>query len=182
MGAIGDHIACKLIMPLLISDQSLMDEIHHDLVAQWGALDYQGELFLFEQTGYYDDEMGTPIYRAFYSFEVLIEATDLVSIKHTTNAIEDRYALGGKRRVNLDPGYMSPGKFVLATTKNQQHRLYIRDGIFEEITLYYHAGQWKPHPWTYYDYQTEKYRQILADIRKIYMRQVDQDLKKRSRK
>ena len=182
MGTMGDHIDCKLVMPLLISDLEILEDVLKDIKAEWGDFDYQSDLFTFEQTSYYDKEMGLPIYRAFYCFTQLIEVTDLVSIKHKTNLIEDKYTIEAKRRVNLDPGYMCPGKFVLATTKNQQHRLYIREGIFEEITLYYHAGQWKPHPWTYADYQSEKYRTILGNMRKIYITQVADVLKQRGKK
>jgi hypothetical protein len=57
------------------------------------------------------------------------------------------------RPLNIDPGYLTEAKLVLATTKDRDHRLYLRDGIFAEVTLYYHRGLWQKSRWTYPDYQ-----------------------------
>ncbi len=178
MGNIKPHVQVKLVIPILISDQAILPTVLGQIQDLWGPLDYQSEIFEFSQTSYYDEEMGLPIYRFFCSFQKLIDVDALPGIKLTTNDIEDQYRQDDKRRVNLDPGYLSPGKFVLATTKNQQHRLYIRDGIFEEITLYYHQNDWQDHPWTYYDYRTEQYKKILRHIRQLYMPQIEEFLKR----
>jgi len=116
--------------------------------------------------------MGKPIFRTFLSFARLIQPEDLVEIKLTTNQIEEELACEGKRRVNLDPGYMQLGKFVLATTKDQMHRLYIGKGIYEEVTLHYQKKSWQPWSWTYPDYASDQYREILLAIRMIYYEQL----------
>ena len=58
------------------------------------------------------------------------------------------------RPLNLDPGYITQAKLVLATTKDRDHRIYLRDGIFAEITLNYTAKRWVHHRWSYPDYRT----------------------------
>src|SRR5690606_32807445 len=78
--------------------------------------------------------------------------------KRYTNDVEIRMSPEGPRRVNLDPGYLTLGQFFLATTKDQRHRVYIRDGIFVEPTLYFQEGKFLPFEWTYRDYRSEEYR------------------------
>ena len=72
------------------------------------------------------------------------------------------------RPVNLDPGLMQLGKFMLATTKDQAHRIYLRDGIYAEVTLRFQDGAWELWPWTYRDYQEPAVREFLAEVRDVY--------------
>jgi hypothetical protein len=74
--------------------------------------------------------------------------------------------------LNLDPGLLSLGKFMLATTKDQAHRIYLRDGIFAEVTLHYHAGAFEAWPWTYADYQLPFVREFLGCARDYYRRRL----------
>jgi hypothetical protein len=60
------------------------------------------------------------------------------------------------------------GKFVLATTKDQAHRVYLRDGIYAEATLRFHAGAYEPWPWTYADYRQPAVRTFLKEARDLY--------------
>lgn len=177
MGVIKPHLDVKLVMPVLINELDLLEPVRSILQKRWGEIDYQCEPFPFSHTDYYAEEMGSVQYRYFYSFRELITVDSLPAIKLETNSLEESFSREERRCINLDPGYMSPGKFVLATTKNQQHRLYIRDGIYEEITLFYREGRWQAHPWTYPDYASVPYLDILTQIRKIYMIQAEPFLK-----
>ena len=65
------------------------------------------------------------------------------------------------------------GKFLLATTQDQAHRLYLRDGIFAEVTLRFQAGQFEPWPWTYADYQEQAVlAAFLKEQRRLLQEQV----------
>ena len=172
MGLEKPHLKVKLVIPVLYSDRNKFLEILQLLEDHLGPADYDSGSFPFEFTGYYDDEMDTPIFRQFISYEKLIEPEELVPVKLMTNRLELQFAVSGKRKINLDPGYLELGKFVLATTKDQQHRLYIRDSIFEEITLFYRNKLWQHWEWTYPDYRSEKYKSILTEIRNIYKNQL----------
>ena len=68
--------------------------------------------------------------------------------------------------MNLDPGYMTLGQFFLATTKDQRQRVYIRDGIYVEPTLYFQDGHFHAFSWTYRDYQSPEYIEFLEAVRK----------------
>jgi hypothetical protein len=80
---------------------------------------------------------------------------------------------GDRRLLNLDPGYISLGKLVLATTKDYSHRLYLGQGIYGEVTLYYRHGAFHPWEWTYPDYASERYCQLFAAIRSLYVQQLN---------
>jgi len=50
----------------------------------------------------------------------------IAGIKLYTNKLEDKFRVNNKRIINIDPGYLSLGKFILTTTKNQQQRLHLK--------------------------------------------------------
>jgi len=55
---------------------------------------------------------------------------------------------------------------VLATTKDYSHRIYVRDGIYEEVTLVYRRGSgFEPWPWTYPDYRSETAKRFFLAVR-----------------
>jgi hypothetical protein len=98
----------------------------------------------------------------------------LAALKQASNQIEDRWKRdGGKRRVNIDPGYLSASQLVLASTKPFAHRIYIERGIWAEVTLLFKQGSFTSLPWTYPDYAAhiplfnawrERYKQQMKDL------------------
>ena len=76
------------------------------------------------------------------------------------------------RRVNLDPGYLDATKLVLASTKNQAHRLYLSQGIYAEVTLLYHHGAFHPFVYTYADYRWPETHAFLRRVRTRYLEQM----------
>ena len=64
--------------------------------------------------------------------------------------------------MNLDPGYITPAKLVLASTKDHAHRLYLADGIYAEVTLAFRGKQWQPLEWTYPDYRRADFQEFFT--------------------
>jgi len=147
---------------------SLLDE----LSSRFGAIDYQGGPLPFDFTGYYNDEMGVPISRYFVAFKELVIPDTLADIKVLTNEIENRYADGGKRRINLDPGLISLKRLILASTKDNGRRVPLSKGIYAEITLVFIDGAFQPVPWTYPDYRSDAYIEMMGEIREMYKSQL----------
>ena len=116
--------------------------------------------------------MGADLRKRFFAFRDLITPDRLADIKLRTNALEIEVSQSGlyaeARPVNIDPGYLTLGKFLLATTKDQAHRVYLRDGIFAEVTLRYQAGAFEPWPWTYADYRQPAVLAFLQEARAYY--------------
>ncbi|NLG28242.1 MAG: DUF4416 family protein [Chloroflexi bacterium] len=172
MGRIREALPVKLIVPMLSASPALLSEASAALSARFGPVDYASAHLPSTYTEYYTEEMGPGLQRYFVSFGPLIDAGALAEIKLTTNALEQEWSERGKRRVNLDPGYLAPGKLVLATTKDHAHRVYLGRGIYAEVTLAYRDGAFAPWQWTYPDYCSAGYHAILREIRTLYMEQL----------
>ena len=158
----------KLIIGVLISEPEIISGIKDRLTDLYGPMDFEEGPLEFQFTHYYDEEMGTPIYKYFFSFRELVDPQNLPDIKITTNAIEADFARAGKRKVNIDPGSMAQSRFVLATTKEGSHRIPIKDGIYGEVTMQFRGGEFREQEWTYPDFRSDVYKRILNKIREIY--------------
>ena len=137
---------------------------------QWGPVEFASDIFPFVDTNYYQQSMGDELLKTFWTFQQRIDPASLVQIKHQTNAWEEEYKWAHQcvedRPLNLDPGYLTPAKLVLATTKDRDHRLYLGQGIYAEVTLHYRKGQgWQVKPWTYPDYQRPEYHAFFTRCR-----------------
>ncbi|UCG15943.1 MAG: DUF4416 family protein [Phycisphaerales bacterium] len=170
MGAVRPVQPGKLFVGLLSGDERLFDDAGQALQSDFGALDLISPVWPFTASDYYRDELGDRVLRRFLFFEDLIDIERLPDIKTRTNRIErdfcDRMHRPRDRRpVNIDPGYMTLSKLALATTKDYSHRLYLREGIYAEVTLRYHGGRWQPWPWTYADYAADTYVAFFAEAR-----------------
>jgi hypothetical protein len=142
------------------------------LEAMFGPVGLASEPYAFNQTAYYEPAMGPDLRKQFFVFRDLVAPDSLQAIKTHTNALElelsESHVYPEPRPLNLDPGHLSLGKFLLATTKDQAHRIYLRDGIFAEVTLHYQAGAYEPWPWTYADYRQDCVRAFLNQAREYY--------------
>ena len=177
MGQIRPPRRAKLFCGLLSGDEDLLREAGRRLTKQFGAIDQTSDVWPFDSTDYYRDEMGDDIKRQFVFFEDLISVDRLPEIKRQTNALEaafchDLAVLPETRPVNIDPGYLTLSKLVLATTKDYSHRLYIRDGIYAEVTLHFESGKWRPWSWTYPDYAADTYHGCFQEARERYKQQL----------
>lgn len=124
----------------------------------WGKVADTSPPMPFVAGGYYDAEMGCGLSKVLVAMAEPCDSGSLADWKRQTNEWEwqaaAEYGGGPARPLNLDPGYVTQAKLVLATVKDRDHRIYLRDGIFAEVTLTYTGGQWIGHRWTYPDYRT----------------------------
>ena len=160
----------KLVTSFIYQDSAYRDEALQPLCHRWGVIDIQEMELPFHYTDYYRKEMGFPLYRAFVSFERLIPREQLVKAKLYSTQIEITLAkAGGRRTINIDPGYVTDSQLILATGKNYSHRIYLGEGIFGDLTLIYEHKKFKAQPWTYPDYQSEPMVRLLEMMRKKYI-------------
>ena len=120
-------------------------------------------------------------------FESWYDPASMSEDKLLTNQIETKLGMelvnagtiphGVVRPINIDPGYVSMTKLVLASTKNREHRIYLRDGIYAEVTLAFRDQDWQPMPWTYADYQRRDVRDFLKLARSRFSVAVAQRLR-----
>jgi len=142
------------------------------LTQRFGPTVLESELFDFSETGYYENTMGVDLKLQMLAFERPIDPAELAAIKRQTIEWEQEYQATCEhpedRPLNLDPGYLTEAKFVLATTKDRDHRLYLADGVFAELTLHFQRGQWRGREWTYPNYLRDDYRAFLSRCRDYY--------------
>ncbi len=162
----ADPVPVALFCALLAGDRPLLAQARTALTDAFGAVSMESEVCPFSCTDYYGPEMGTDLLRQYVVFSPPVSPGDLAAVKRRTIAMEERFLDGdGCRRVNLDPGYLTPAKLVLASTKNFSHRIYLADGIYAELTLTFNRNGIVAYPWTYADYRGEEARRFLLAVR-----------------
>jgi hypothetical protein len=172
MGQIKRHPPVKLIIRFIFKEEKILEQAEALLKRHFGKIDFQSQPLPFTHTAYYEQEFGQNLKRKFISFEKLIRPEDLPKIKIMTNRIEKKLAPGESRLINIDPGYLNLAKLILASTKDYRHRIYLNQGIYAEVTLFYQDKSFQSREWTYPDYKTCEYGEIFNQVRKIYAAQV----------
>jgi len=164
----------KLVVGVFLKERPLIRKAAAELIAAFGSLDMVSPWLAFDRTDYYEPEMGGPLFRRLMAFKTPVEQDGLADIKLATNAIEARFSVGGKRRMNIDPGCLLRERFVLASGKNFTHRIYLGKGIYADLTLVYRRGRFETLPWTYPDYAAEPMLDWLGRVRRKYVRDLQE--------
>ena len=158
----------KLVMSVFMKEKPLFEPVFPLLETIGGPVDLVSRWLDFDFTSYYHKEMGHPLFRRILAFKPLVNQADLADIKQATNDVEQRFARDGQRRINIDPGYLLPSRFVLATGKDYAHRIYIGKHIYADLTLMYTHKQFVPLDWTYPDYRSKDILRFLEQVRDKY--------------
>ena len=169
MGTIRDIQPVKLICGLTFSEGIDLDRVIADMEDAFGTVEERSPVFEFTFTRYYREEMGDNLKKLFLSFSGLIHPGQLPSIKLKTNHIEQTWSVGGKRTINLDPGYIAGAKLVLASTKDFAHRVFLADGIYGDVQLQFRQNRFWSEKWTFPDYQTDEALAFFRRVRERYI-------------
>ncbi len=173
MGEQKAPIFVKLFVGMLAPEVGLFEICADLLCAEYGPIDYQSEIFPWDVSDYYQDEMGRGIFRKFIFFKELVDPSMLSGVKLLTNRMEAQFSVtcgsAVRRRINLDPGYVTEAKIVLASTKDYSHRIYLAQGIYAEITLNYKnmKKSFLPLEHTYPDFRTAEVLSLFNNARGI---------------
>lgn len=151
-------------------DSAALDWACGRAAGEWGAVVQQSADFRFDQTNYYRASMGEGLKKRLVAFETMIDPVLLVTSKIRSNSWEAEYQATCnspvQRAINIDPGYLTEAKVVLATMKDRDHRLYLGEGVFGEVTLIYQLpGTWVSSRWTYPDYCSADYHEFFSACR-----------------
>ena len=178
MTQVGKNRISRLVKPVaavMASSAGLIGEALSSLENELGAIDFLGEIYRFDHSRYYREEMGENLLKRFASFSALTKPDFLARLKRKTAACERLHRnQDGGRMVNADPGYWSDAKLVLASTKNYSHRICIGRRVFAEVTLRFHRGRLSPLEWTYPDYKTAAALEFFGRVRKRYFQQLNE--------
>lgn len=174
MGQATPHPPVLLVLAAVSRYEQALHWAAEQAARAWGPIADRSEAFAFTETDYYQATMGGELRKQFLTFEQPIAPERLVDVKLQTNAWEEEYARAAghpePRPLNLDPGYLTTAKLVLASTKDHSHRIYLGRGIYAEVTLYYRGGRWQPREWTYPDYRRDDFQAFFTRVRDGWQR------------
>lgn len=128
----------------------------------------KGPIVPFDNTDYYEPEMGPGLLRRYMAFQCLMSPEFLVSLKHETASIENALSRDGKRSVNIDPGYVDLNKVVLASWKEGLFKIYIGGGVWADPVAHYFNKKFNCEEWTFPDIRSGKHFSFFSDARRLY--------------
>lgn len=171
LGTPKPHGPALLLVAIFSRHEQALDWVLARIARDWGAAGIVSERFEFSETQYYAREMGEQLKKQFLVGQDLFDPQWLPARKLQSNSWELEYANLGiapePRPLNIDPGYVTLTKLVLASTKDRAHRLYMADGIYAEESLFYLDGRWQGRPWTYPDYLRADFHAFFDKAREL---------------
>ncbi|MBQ7221738.1 MAG: DUF4416 family protein [Synergistaceae bacterium] len=160
----------KRITGILYPDDELLAWSIGKLSEIWGVPELQSEPVPFDKTDYYY-EIAPELSRVFLCFPGLVNPEGLADWKHEAISIEAQ-SRQPVRAVNIDPGYIDGARLILASTKDHAHRIYLRDGIFAEVTMRYRFKKWQSFDYTFPDFASGVYDEFLSGVRRLWLQEV----------
>ena len=153
-----------------------MEEVERRLEGLYGTVEDRSEIFLFTFRAPFQREMGENLKKRILCFDKLLPIEDFTEVKKVTNDLEWEYQEHlqdrSRRLINLDPGYLSLSKVLLASTRNYSHHVYLKDGVYGELLLRYNRGALRNLPWTHADYRTHLAHSFFTKVRDRYQAQL----------
>ena len=166
MGRTRKTEKAALFVGSLFSQTDILSKAMPLLKKNFGNILLEVPVSRWDYTSYYEKELGTPIYRSFVFFSGLFDTSCLPETKLLTNQIEESFSEDSNRKINLDPGYITLAKVVLASTKNYSHRIYLGKGIYADLALIFQANKgFQPQAYTYNDYKDKKTLKMFSEAR-----------------
>ena len=172
MGVEKEFHQVKLFSGFIYRDKDIYQTVKAKLAGIFSPVDLESDVFDFDFTTYYNEEMGTPLFRRFVSFKELIPPGQLPDIKLLTNKIGKETACEGNRTINLDPGYLSEANVIIATTKNHYHRVPLQKGIYAHMEYVIKGKKICPLEWTYPDFKSAGYLDFFQELRQLYKKEM----------
>ncbi|NUN50586.1 MAG: DUF4416 family protein [Candidatus Brocadiae bacterium] len=169
-----------LICGLLAGVAGDLGAARAELESAWGPVLIASDPRPWEESRYYEKDMGPALLRQFLGFKRPVLVQQLPALKHQAVALEARLALGATRPrpVNIDPGILDACALTLASTKRAGHRSWMEGEIWADITLIWQKGGFLPLPWTYADFRDPRTLAFLTAFRRAILPALNPQAKK----
>ena len=155
----------KALIGVLFQKDDIYQQFLRHLETIEVEIELESEIYKFDSTDYYQEEMGSGLYRIFLSLKGLYPVEQSVSFKNETNSWENECKEAGKRTLNLDPGYLDLHKVVLLSGKVGPQKIYLGGGIWADLNLIRKAGRFEALPWTFPDLRESRYHSFFEKVR-----------------
>lgn len=146
----------RLIVSIIYSSMDALADSVKTLERRFGRVQFETLEIPCASTSEYREEMGENLLRRFYSFENLVSRDSLPALKAACYKIEPKFSDTvdeyNFRTANIDPGILTPSTLVMASHKEYNHRVYLSDGVYAELTLIYAHNKFCRLPWTNPDF------------------------------
>ncbi|MFH1728041.1 MAG: DUF4416 family protein [Pseudomonadota bacterium] len=158
----------KLFAGIIYKDKEKFEKCICLLKEKFTNIQKISPLFEFDQTSYYEKEMGASLKRSFIIFEGLFDNLKVIDLKYLSYEIEQSFSKEEKRSINIDPGYITLHNLVLSTFKGFAHRVLLGNRVWVETTLIYRHNSFDTLEWTYPDYKYKKTIDFFKEVRNDY--------------
>ena len=155
----------KALIGVLFQKEDIYQQFLRHLETIEVEIELESEIYKFDSTDYYQEEMGSGLYRIFLSLKGLYPVEQSVSLKNETNSWENEWKEAGNRTLNLDPGYLDLHKVVLLSGKEGPQKIYLGGGIWADLNLIRKAGRFEALPWTFPDLRESRYHPFFERVR-----------------
>lgn len=134
-----------------------------ELKKTFGEVDFETEDYDFGKfTNYYEREMGKNLRKKFVFFKELSDI-NMADAKKLTIDIEKSFSADGKRKVNIDPGYLNEKEMGMPTTKYLKFKTLLKAGIYNQIIYRFDDGI-KEAEGAFPDFRSEEVKSIFAKV------------------
>ena len=164
-------IFVKLIIGAIYGEQQWLIKAKSAMRSGGWEIQNQSQEFTFDQTDYYLSEMGTGLKRCFLSIKGMQSLEYSANWKLKTAEIEQQLSSKGKRRINLDPGYLDFSRVVLLSGKEGSHKIYLQNGVWADLVLLKDKGGYRNFPWTFPDIGTGRYDDFFLQLRNEFKKE-----------
>ena len=158
----------KLIIGAIYFDRQILEYSKEKMRQLKLKVVFQSDEFDFNLTEYYAAEMGNDLKRCFLSTEGLQKIETVFEWKLKMVEIENYLRQNGKRRINLDPGYIDYHRLVLLSSKEGAQKIYLRKGIWADLVLLKDKYGYKELPWTFPDIKDGRYNDFFLKVHKKF--------------
>ena len=158
------NLLAKLIVGAIYSEQSILEDAIEQMRQENLIVQSKSAEFSFDLTEYYSDEMGNKLKRSFLSIEGLQKLESSFEWKLKMLQIENHLSISGRRKINLDPGYLDSQKIVLLSRKEGPHKIYLCKGVWADLVLLKVKGGYQNLPWTFPDLRDGKYNDFFLQV------------------
>jgi len=159
----------RLIVSVIYSSRDALADSLKVIERKLGRVLYETTELPCSSQEMYREEMGDNLQRRLFSFERKTARDSLVEIKKICHKIEPQFADHVHdylfRTVNIDPGILTPDNLVMASHREYNHRIYLRDGVFAQIELIWSQDCFMRLPWTNPDFCEDKAIEFLKRVR-----------------
>jgi len=155
-------VSGKLFFGVMFSDRYYYEKVINDLIKNFGEIEKESFEYKFDSfTSYYEEEMGKGLRKKIIVFNKKVNEKDLINTKKFITEIEKKYSEDGERKINIDPGYVSKDKVVLASFKKKDFKRDLGNGIYAHEVLRFEDGMVKVFWHTFPDFKNHKVQEFF---------------------